>query len=104
MINWFVDEQETITRTVNSIFEELRYLTDENSKEDSANHWIDNTHNVFAVVNDNGDGDKWIEIHLELYNFKEDIIGDLIVLDTEDDSLSSLYRCIKKIVREYYRE
>ena len=83
---------------------ELEYLLDELTEDEyeSANYWIDNTHNVFAFINDNGGGDRWIEIHYELYDCNEDMIGDLLVLDTEDATMEDLLEEVKTIVDAYY--
>lgn len=104
MDNWFVDRNEIKSKTINAIMGELEYLLGELTEGDSANYWIDNTHNVFAFVNDNGGGDRWIEIHYELYDCNEDIIGDLLVLSTEDVTREDLLEEIKVIVDAYYRD
>ena len=78
MDNWFMDRNEIKRKTINAIMDELEYLLGELTEGDSANYWLDNTHNVFAFINDNGNGDRWIEIHYELYDCNEDIIGDLL--------------------------
>lgn len=102
MDNWFVDRNEIKRKTINAIMGELEYLLGELTEGDSANYWIDNTHNVFAFVNDNGGGDRWIEIHYELYDCNEDIIGDLLVLSTEDVTREDLLEEVKTIVGAYY--
>ena len=102
MDNWFVDKNEIKTETINAIMGELEYLLGELTEGDSANYWIDNTHNVFAFVNDNGGGDRWIEIHYELYDCNEDIVGDLLVLNTEDVTMEDLLKEVKVIVDAYY--
>ena len=103
MDNWFVDNKEIKSQTINAIMGELEYLLGELTEGDSANYWIDNTHNVFAFVNDNGGGDRWIEIHYELYDCNEDIIGDLLVLNTDDVTREDLIEEIRVIVDAYYR-
>lgn len=102
MDNWFVDRNEIKRATINAIMSELEYLLDELSEDKSANYWIDNVHNVFAFINDNGGGDRWIEIHYELYDCNEDIIGDLLVLSTEDATREDLLEEVKAIVDAYY--
>jgi len=102
MDNWFVDRNKIKRETINTIMSELEYLLDELSEDKSANYWIDNVHNVFAFINDNGGGDKWIEIHYELYDCNEDIIGDLLVLSTEDVTREDLLEEVKVIVDAYY--
>ena len=100
MCNWFVDKYEIKNKTINAIMGEFNSLVDEIDK--TANYWIDNTHNVFAFINDNGDDDKWIEIHYELYDCNEEIIGDLFVLNTEDVGKDYLLQEIVAIVDAYY--
>lgn len=56
---------------------------------------------MFAFINDNGDDDIWIEIHFELYN-DEDMVGDLLVLNTENVSKDELRKEIAVIVDTYY--
>lgn len=102
MDNWFVDRNEIKNKTINAIMGELEYLLGELTEGDSANYWIDNTHNVFAFVNDNGGDDRWIEIHYELYDCNEDIIGDLLVLSTEDVTREDLLEEVRVIVDAYY--
>lgn len=103
MDNWFVDRNEIKSKTINAIMGELEYLLGELTEGDSANYWIDNAHNVFAFINDNGGGDRWIEIHYELYDCHEDIIGDLLVLNTDDVTREDLIEEIRVIVDAYYR-
>lgn len=102
MYNWFVNKNEIKSKTINAIMGELEYLLGELTEGDSANYWIDNTHNVFAFVNDNGNDDRWIEIHYELYDCNEDIIGDLLVLSTDDVTGNALFRAVSTIVHHYY--
>lgn len=102
MDNWFVDKNEIKNKTINAIMGELEYLLGELTEGDSANYWIDNTHNVLAFINDNGGGDRWIEIHYELYDCNEDIIGDLLVIDTDDVNREELLKKVKGIVDTYY--
>ena len=102
MDNWFVDRNKMKRETINAIMGELEYLLDELSEDKSANYWIDNVHNVFAFVNDNGGDDRWIEIHYELYDCNEDIIGDLFVLSTEDVTREDLLEEVRVIVDTYY--
>ena len=101
MNNWFVDKNEIKSRTINIIVDELGYLLDGVSNK-TANYWIDDRHNVFAFINDNGNDDRWIEIHYELYDYNEDIIGDLLVLSTEDVTREDLMEEVKVIVDAYY--
>ena len=104
MDNWFVNRDETILKTVGSAMAELESIVDD---EKTANYWIDDTHNIFAFVNNNGDtkdDDKWIEIHFELYDKDENIIGDLIVADTESVNHKELYDEVLAIVKSYYGE
>jgi hypothetical protein len=100
MYNWFVDKYEIKNKTINAIMEEFDSLVNEADK--TANYWIDNTHNVFAFINDNGNDDKWIEIHYELYDCNEEIIGDLFVLSTDNVDRDELLREVVVIVDAYY--
>ena len=100
MDNWFVNKNEIKEKLENSIMCDLEYLIDDTENK-TANHWIDNTHNVFAFINDNGDDDKWIEIHYELYDCSEDIIGDLLVLSTDDVNKRELLEQVQVIVNTY---
>lgn len=102
MYNWFANKNEIKKETINAIMGELEYLLDELTEDKTANYWIDNTHNVFAFVNDNGGDDRWIEIHYELYDSNEDIIGDLLVLNTEDVLMEDLLKEVKTIINAYY--
>lgn len=101
MTNWFVNKEEIKIKTINAIMGELEYLTDRRRKNQMANYWIDDAHNVFAFINDNGNDDRWIEIHLELYN-SEDMVGDLLVLNTENVNKEELRKEIATIVDTYY--
>ena len=102
MNNWFVDRNEIKRKTINSVMGELEYLLGKLTEGDSANYWLDSTHNIFALVNDNGDNDRWIEIHYELYDCNEDMIGDLLILNTDDVTREDLMEEIKVIVDAYY--
>ena len=99
MDNWFQNQEDIKNKTINEIMGELEYLVSESK---TANYWIDKTHNVFAFINDNGEGDSWIEIHYELYDHNEDIIGDLMVLDTESIDLVELKQEVETVVNNYY--
>lgn len=100
MYNWFVDKYEIKNKTINAIMEEFDSLV--NGNNESANYWLDSTHNVFAMVNDNGDDDKWIEIHYELYDCNEEIIGDLFVMNTDDVDRDCILQEVIAIVDAYY--
>ena len=100
MDNWFVNKNEYKEELENSIMGELEFLIDETDNK-TANFWIDDTHNIFAFINDNGDGDKWIEIHYELYDCKNEIAGDLTVLSTDKSSKKELFAEVKTIVNMY---
>ena len=84
----------------NSFMGELEFLIDETDNK-TANFWLDDTHNIFAFINDNGDGDKWIEIHYELYDCNNEIVGDLTVLSTDEISKKELFEEVKAIVNMY---
>ena len=99
MTNWFVNMGDTVLSTVSSVIAELESITEDRK---TVNYWLDDTHNIFAFVNDNGGDDSWIEIHYELYNKEQEIIGDLLVLDTEDVNHKELYDVVLEIVNHYY--
>lgn len=104
MDNWFVNKDETILKTVGSAMGELESIVED---EETVNYWIDDTHNIFAFVNNNGDAeddDRWIEIHFELYDKNADIIGDLMVINTESVTHKELYDEVLEIVKSYYGE
>ena len=46
------NKDETILKTVGSAMAELESIVED---EKTANYWIDDTHNIFAFVNNNGD-------------------------------------------------
>ncbi len=102
MFNWFENKDKIKNKTINSIMSELEYLFDETRVIPTANYWIDDTHNVFAFIEDNGNDDRWIEIHYELYDCNGDIIGDLFVSNTDDVSKDELRKEIAVIVDIYY--
>ena len=99
MYTWFVDKDKVKSKTINAIMEEFDSLINEN--DEVANCWIDQTHNVHAFINNNGKDDKWIEIHYELHDY-EDIIGDLLVLSTDDIDRDELLNEVAVIVDAYY--
>lgn len=101
MDNWFENKEDTVLMTVSSAMAELESIIENKA---TVNYWIDNTHNIFAFINDNGGDDSWIEIHYELYDRNENIIGDLLVLDTESVSHKELYDEVLEIVKNYYGE
>lgn len=99
MYNCFVDITEIKNQTVNAImgeFEQLIYAADM-----SVNYWLDSAHNIFGIVNDDG-RNSWIEIHYELYDSNEEIIGDIYVADTNEVNRDELLREITAIVDIYY--
>lgn len=103
MENWFVNKEEVKHKMINAIMGELEcWLNDDDVQ--TANYWIDDVHNVFAFVNDNGDNDRWIEIHFELHDYSGDIVGDLLVLNTQDVNKDDLLKEIKTIVDMYYED
>jgi hypothetical protein len=101
MIDWFEDKK-TMQRTFNGIMGELELLLDELDTNYTANYWIDNTHNVFADIYK--DGISYITIQLEMYDFKEELIGILYLTETEDMSRKELEKAVREIVEVYYRE
>lgn len=102
MYNWFVNKEEIKNKTINAIMGELECLLDEPTEDKTANYWIDNTHNVFAFINDNGGDDKWFEIHYELYDCNEELIGDLFVMNTDYVDRDCLLQEVVAIVDAYY--
>lgn len=50
MDNWFTNKDETILKTVGSAMAELESIVED---EKTVNYWIDDTHNIFAFVNNN---------------------------------------------------
>lgn len=100
MDNWFMNKNEYKEKLENSIMSELEFLIDETNNK-TANYWLDSAHNIFAFINDNGDGDKWIEIHYELYDCDDEIIGDLTVLSTDEINKKELLEEVKTIVNMY---
>ena len=100
MDNWFMNKNEYKEKLENSIMGELEFLIDETDNK-TANFWLDDTHNIFAFINDNGDGDQWIEIHYELYDCNNEIVGDLNVLSTDEISKRELLEEVKTIVNMY---
>ena len=103
MPSWYTDQQKTIYKTINAVYDELAVLI-ESDYPTSANYWIDNRHNVFAEAHKDCDGYAWIDIYFELYDINGDIIADIDVMETEDKSSKSLKECIVTIVNEYYGE
>ena len=107
MYNWFENKQQIISKTINAIMDELDPLVNECDGFTTANYWLDKTHNVFAFIHDNGDEDKWIEIHYELddnagSDEDGDIIGDLCVVSTDGIDRDELLREVSVIVDLYY--
>ncbi len=104
MDNWFVNKDDIILKTVNSAMAELEGILE---YEKTANYWIDDTHNIYAFINNNGDtedNDKWIEIHFQLYDNNEDIIGNFFVAETGYVNRKELYNEVLAIVKSYYGE
>lgn len=104
MDNWFVNKDDIILKTVNSAMAELESILEYKK---TANYWIDDTHNIYAFINNNGDiedNDKWIEIHFELYDNNEDIIGNFFVAETKYVNHKELYDEVLAIVKSYYGE
>ena len=46
----------------------------------------------------------WVELHYELYDANEKLIGDLMVIDTRDMSRDAVEEEVMAIVKEYYGE
>ena len=104
MENWFINKNEIKEKMENAIMIELESLIDDVTENKTANCWIDNTHNVFAFINDNGDDDRWIEIHYELYDCNEEIIGDLLVLSTDEVNKRELLEQVRVIINTYCKD
>ena len=103
MYNCFADRNVIKNEVIDAIMSKFECLLDGLTEDNSANYWIDNRHNVYAFINDNGSGDRWIEIHYELCNCNEDIIGDdLFVLCTDDVTREDLLKEVRVIVDTYY--
>lgn len=64
----------------------------------SANYWMDNAHNIFALL----DNDEKIEVRYELYDCNEDIVCDLMVLETENATKDGLLEKVIEVVNSYY--
>lgn len=100
MDNCFVDITEIKKQTINAIMGEFDRLI--NAADTSVNYWLDSAHNIFGIIN--GDGrNRWIEIHYELYDSNEEIIGDIWVADTNEVNRDELLREITVIVDNYYK-
>ena len=102
MYFWDQHKNKVKNKLINTIMEEFSPLLDEPDNEPSANYWIDDAHNVSAFINDNGDDDKWIEIHYELYDMDEEKVGDLTIANTEYTDREELLRAVTAIVDDYY--
>lgn len=100
MDNCFVDITEIKKQTVNAIMGEFDRLI--NAADLSVNYWLDSAHNIFGFINDDG-RNRWIEIHYELYDSAEEIIGDIWVADTNEVNRDELLREITVIVDNYYK-
>lgn len=103
MMNWNFDKDVIMRQTENAIIGELACLLGNTRPTASANYWLDNRHNVFATIAEDGD-DKWLDIRLEMYDVNDDWIGDLYMYDTTDMSVESLERTVTEIVKDYYGE
>lgn len=100
MDNCFVDITEIKKQTINAIMGEFDRLI--NAADTSVNYWLDSAHNIFGIINDDG-RNSWIEIHYELYDSNEEIIGDIWVADTNEVNRDELLREITVIVDNYYK-
>ena len=104
MMNWITADKNLIQKTVNAAMGELDSLiSGDYGSNQTANYWLDERHNIFAVVNSSCN-EMWIELHYELYGVDEDLIGDLIVFDTSDMSRDSLEEEVTSIVEMYFGE
>lgn len=103
MLNWYVDKQKIINKTINAVYDELEIIVNVNYPI-TANYWIDDRHNVLAVTRRDNDGNDGISFYYELSDINGDIIADIHVMDTEDRRPESLKKGVIKIVNEYYGE
>lgn len=103
MRNWMMDEATIMKHTENAIIGELKTLLQDNNNVMTANYWIDNTHNVFAMITEGSDNEKGLDIRVELYDSREEQIGDLYIYGT-DMCKKSLEAVVKDIVKKYYAE
>lgn len=103
MQNWVWEKQMVMEQTENAILGELEYLLGETRPTASANYWLDNRHNVFATIAEDG-SEKYLDIRMEIYDADEDWVGDLYTYETKDMSLAELKKTVTEIVKDYYGE
>lgn len=101
MTNWFTDKTVTIAKICNAACAEMEPMVA--GECDSGNYWIDNRHNIFCVICETM-GERWYEVHYELYDSDEELIGDITVADTVSDTMESLRNEIEVIVKMYFGE
>ena len=58
----------------------------------------------FAMVINNSEDDRYIEIHFELYTHGQEQIGDLSISITDDLSYNELKQAVEDIVNMYLFE
>lgn len=103
MINWNFDRELYLQQTKQAILEELECLLEKTEAPNCANYWLDSAHNIFAETEEDGK-EKWICVHLELYDSEREWVGDLQIYDTRDLNKESLEETIEAIVKDYYAE
>ena len=103
MKTWIKNKEVISSKLRNKIMCELEPLLLSRKIGDCANFWLDDGHNVFAYVEENGRGDFWIVADLELHE-SEEWIGDLSSYSTEDMKTESLEKIIEEIVNDYIHE
>lgn len=104
MYNWVTADKNIVLKTFNAAMGEIETLLDaEYDSSLTANYWLDARHNIFAIVDSSND-EMWVELHYELYDANETLIGDLMVIDTRDMSRDAVEEEVMAIVKEYYGE
>lgn len=104
MYNWVTADKNIVLKTFNAAMGEIETLLDaEYDSSLTANYWLDARHSIFAVV-DSANDEMWVELHYELYDANEELIGDLMVIDTRDMSRDAVEEEVMVIVKEYYGE
>lgn len=103
MEKWSSSDKKIIMKNKkNEILKGLSPLMEEDNELIYENHWIDHTHNVFAMIAGSGD-DRILSVSLELYDY-EDFIGDLHTYESNDISMESLEKLVEAAIRDYYGE
>lgn len=109
MYNWFIEnKKDYITKLNNEVYEELSYLLPNvGENETTANHWLDERHNVFAYIENNSEDeetgceDKWIVVAMELYDVDDNCVGEIVHYETEECNEDELRKVIYLIINQY---